>query len=215
MKYLNLFTLLSLVVISGCQKWKRSGWITANVTLLDYYTHEPIDATVTYTYKRSYYGGTLEENTDNVGGTNSDGVFSFEQKIVKKNKTGSHQLNFYAPVYSEPYTSLTSSTIPLSPGSKNEKTIYLKGYYRFNLHVVNTNCTGPADSVFVNFGGTYTFVQTGCIDQLFQAGTNLFISTRKPDPVFRIISKKNGVIDTTYQYPHLDLFDLTTVEIAF
>jgi len=212
MKSLFLLLILISFQIGGCQKYKRSNWIVADITLLDYYTHEPIEASVNYNYSKSYYGGTLEDNSINVGETNENGFFKFERKLERHEYA--KNLSFGSSNYMPPNTDIEEG-IEIYSGSENKATVYLKGYYKFKLHVQNINCTGSTDSVFIKFGNVPEVIKTGCQDNLYTGSYNFFSYLREPNPTFRVISKKNGVIDTSYQQVNLSLSTINTVYVTY
>ncbi len=134
----------------------------------------------------------------------------FERKLGRKENP--KQLEISASGYTVPDSPIfLSETLPVSPGSKIEKTVYLKGYYRFKIHLKNLNCSGPTDSVFVKFGDWPEQVRTGCQDNLYTWGFYL----REPSPTFTITSKKNGVSETTYHQASLSLTTVNTVYINY
>ena len=203
----HIFLLLTFsILFLSCSKEKSRRWMVADITVLDYYTHEPIIYTAVMTYTDGS-GFQATHELDSLGNSDTNGHLKVEDR------TSRHQIGFNLELHS-----LSSATAMYSPWlvvhlggllyetkldikEANKMTVYLKPYRTFKIHINNSNCSGSTDSLWINFpNGEYkqSFLFTGCQDSIY-GNDDFFNLTQEPTINVHIKSKKNGVVNISDQ----------------
>lgn len=208
---LNSFRTLflgSVLILFSCNKEKSQRWMVANITVMDYYTNEPIPFRAEMTYYDNLDLGQAYSTTEEIGNSDTEGNLKIEKRITRRSSDYSlklFQISGSANIYftSNPYGPFPIYQMNLKEKEKNTKFIYLKPYRFFKLHIHNINCSAT-DSLWISSNSTFTNnAYTGCQDTIYSGANGYYSLTQEPSVVIHVKSKKNGVVLTTNQ-----IFDL-------
>ncbi|PWL29543.1 MAG: hypothetical protein DCO96_07230 [Fluviicola sp. XM-24bin1] len=116
----------------------------------------------------------------------------FEREVSRRNV--SYELKVRIPNY---YTQTIGMEVYRSESlwvkGYNDVKIALEPLYPFKLRVINANCSGPTDTLWISDG--YTREAYGCADTTYLAWGLTKIHTEN-QVTFDITTKKNGVVSS-------------------
>lgn len=212
--------LLIVALLFSCGKEHNHWLLLADITVLDYHTHEPIQYDVVLTYIDSFGFGQATEETDSLGSSDNAGNFKMERRIHPANQ-GAFKLLLYGPGgYSNSNPGWNAPCYTFSPKHKsaNQKTIYLKQYRRYDLHLKNINCTGPQDTVWITSSGILygAWAFTGCQDNTYSSSVyGCYGKFQDENITIDIKAKKNGIVTTTHQTFPLQMNTVNLLNIEY
>jgi hypothetical protein len=173
--------------------------MVADVTAYDYYSHQPIDFKAIMTYTDASGFGQATEEKDDLGNSDENGHLKVEDRIGRNQSNFTLKLyatsNYNRP-YGGPDGPMPAYEKEMDVKGANKLVLYLKQYRLFNVHLLNTSCTGVTDSLWINsINGhvTNTFLFTGCQDITFYYGGQDQNYTQDQSVTFHLVSKKNGI----------------------
>jgi hypothetical protein len=211
------FTLIvSVILLVHCEKANSSKWIVADLTVLDYYTHEPVVIGVRLSYHESAFPSQGEDKTETLGQTGVDGTFHLERRVY--HNEGGFQLKIAGNGgYGIPLFDFDIQTIPIYTKQENKHIIYLAPYRLFDLYLTNTNCSGSTDSVWISdTNAPLHALFTGCQNTLHtNTNAGFYSYTKEPLLELNIVTKKAGIIDSFTQVFPLQEHQLTTVHVNY
>lgn len=167
-------------------------WIVGEVEVVDALTGNPLQVDVDIQYHVLPHLGQAVETTHSMQSTDANGKSKFEHRCGRR--IAGPKLRIRNPWYYEsPSTSSTYTTRDLSRTSCNDLKIELEPLYPFLLRVVNSNCFGPDDTLWINDG--YVREAYGCADTTF--GNSIFTRIHSVNEInFNITTKKNGILNS-------------------
>ncbi len=226
MRRIFTYTILLFIcsTLQGCNKAKNDKWIVANVHVYDAVTGAPLEAEIKL--QRIAIGGGSGNNPIVLESyvTNSDGYVHVEYELSNDDKTG--QIRFQVKTvnnlsYIYPYAAISIQNV--SKTSENKVEFPLEPWYSFNLSALNSNCTSPTDSVWINFDGGQIYSSNstmlegyGCADTsyaIYPWQSIIINSSNQID--FQIITKKSGVVNTYSETYNLNLGTITPIVIEY
>ncbi len=200
--FLILIALFCFMSI-GCKKQSRK-WLVGRVEVYDAVTGEPIQTDVKVEYGYNPLIGEVQYAQFDLGKTDASGTLEFEREVSRRNF--SYKLMVQKPwYYSQNISTFSYSEHSLSVRSFNDKKIALEPMYPYRLRVINGNCMGADDTLWISDG--YTREAYGCADTIYGNWGLTRIHTEN-QMTFDITTKKNGVVNS-YSVTH----DLLPAEI--
>jgi hypothetical protein len=194
MKQVLLF-ILCVSILFGCSKAKRSGWIVADIQVVNGYTGEPIEANIYLSYWSSAGLGQAQENSIAFGQVDEFGRMHIERKV--RWKESSFKINipvghFFGATPGEIYF----KEYGLGLKSKNQLFIELLPKSAIVLNLKNVNCTAPTDTMWLTYSSGYQHVFIGCADTLLLNPYGYSLMVDNPAVTFDITTKKSGVLNS-------------------
>jgi hypothetical protein len=194
------FTLLiiSFFLLFACSKAKRSGWVVADIEVVDGYTGEPIPMNVYIGYWAGAGPSQAYEEMEEIGETDEFGRMHIEHKVGWKEsgfKIKIPQTFFYGGIAGD----LWYREFPVSTVGKNQMVIELWPKHPISLNVTNINCSGPTDTLWLSTSSGYSNTIVGCADLTIMNSYGFTLMVDEPQITFDITTKKSGVINTYSQ----------------
>lgn len=205
MKFHFLLLITFSLILLSCSKEKSHRWMVADITVLDYYTHQPVSYTAIMSYTDASGFGQATTEKDNLGTSDEYGHLKVEDRISRQ-QSGFKLKLFSDSYYNRPYGGgdgpMPAYEKKLDIKGANKIKLYLKQYRLFNVHLINTNCSGVTDSLWINSPNAFvttTYLFTGCEDITFFYGGQDYNYTQDQSVTFHLVSKKNGIVSISDQ----------------
>lgn len=205
------------ILLAACDKVRRNK-LTFDLVVIDKDANEPIDALVKLTYTETQGFGSSEEELSL--GSTTNGLMHVDHKFKRK------QGGFRVQVFPYAYTLQGTVGKPVydAPVSNGELVkVYVQPLYHLRFKLMNTNCTDPSDSVWIEAhynqiqGSPIEMGVTGCdvtfIPENFPGDNGM--TWREPDITLQVHSFKSGMEETFVVYKELSAGEITTIYINY
>jgi len=219
------------LILSACSKEKSKRWLVLDVTIHEKFKGIPEECLIEIGYDYMYQEDPKQQPYQKTNkytlGKTTNGHFTKEVKISKA--LGEKYLYIYATPTRKAFENYpyiftgNRKHINLETSNYIEYNIS-QGYYLAQLTCINTNCFDDTDSMwftmspYENFevyspnAPPKTYINNGCQEKTyFDSGLAFFLE----DIYFKVIRKKNNVIDTTIHHFKLTAGVLNELEIKY
>lgn len=234
-RLLILSALFPLLLLLGCSKEEEENTknISATVHVYNSQTGEPVEVGVTLLWFGS--GGTgpnFEEKGTSLTNAQGNASKSFNYSEGSKYESGSFRIRVMRDGYLAYQGTISGSMIGtmlyLSSNSENHFEVALDPHYPFSVTAINTSCTSPTDSLWIEVPGlgdlysgqSYKRSAYGCADTLLPGqlpyGGYKYWKVHDTSFIdFQIITKKSGVINSYTESFNLTADDFTPIVIEY